>query len=168
MVFDFLLFFSGKLFYLDPDAGGTGCHCRPDWSVYHWPETGECFEQESPGPCPPGQYFAYNSTAGRAACACFKNFVPDPSAGPGQPACVELHTAAGCPAGQVVTAGGPGGAALCECGPHLQDHYWPADGRCYPHYARGPCREGEQFRLHPTRGRPACILWGRTSPSGGY
>ncbi len=38
-------FSAGKLFYLDPDAGGTGCHCRPDWSVYYWGETGECFEQ---------------------------------------------------------------------------------------------------------------------------
>ncbi len=43
--FEISLFSAGKLFYLDPDAGGTGCHCRPDWSVYYWGETGECFEQ---------------------------------------------------------------------------------------------------------------------------
>ena len=55
--------FSGKLFYLDTDEGGTGCYCKQEWNVYYWKQTQECFEQESPGPCPSGQYFAYNSTS---------------------------------------------------------------------------------------------------------
>ena len=55
--------FSGKLFYLDTDEGGTGCYCKQEWNVYYWNQTQECFEQESPGPCPSGQYFAYNSTS---------------------------------------------------------------------------------------------------------
>ena len=76
-----LLFFTGKLFYLDTDIGGTGCYCKPEWNVYYWKETNECFEQESPGPCPTGQYFAYNSTSRSTECNCFKNFVYDPTKG---------------------------------------------------------------------------------------
>ena len=76
-----LSFFTGKLFYLDTDIGGTGCYCKPEWNVYYWKETNECFEQESPGPCPTGQYFAYNSTSRSTECNCFKNFVYDPTKG---------------------------------------------------------------------------------------
>ena len=76
-----LFFFTGKLFYLDTDIGGTGCYCKPEWNVYYWKETNECFEQESPGPCPTGQYFAYNSTSRSTECNCFKNFVYDPTKG---------------------------------------------------------------------------------------
>ena len=73
--------FPGKLFYLDNDEGGTGCYCKPEWNVYYWNQTQECFEQESPGPCPAGQYFAYNSTSRSTECNCFKNYVFDPSQG---------------------------------------------------------------------------------------
>ena len=173
---------SGKLFYLDPETGTTGCHCRPDWSVYYWTQTGQCFEQESPGPCPPGMYFAFNASSGTTECNCFKNFVrldnDDASieandlnavASVGSK-CVELGTQGPCPAGQVVTADPRTGSARCDCGPRVVPaHYWPATGRCYPHYVRGPCGEGEQFRPHPSDPRrPACIVWGRTSFSSGY
>ncbi len=163
----------GKLFYLDPDAGGTGCHCRRDWSVYHWAPTDECFEQESPGPCATGRYFAYNASAGRTECACFKNFVPlrkeeEEEQGEGdETACVELHTRAHCPKGQLIVSG-EDGRADCDCGPHVSAHFWPEDGACHQHYTRGPCAKGEQFRPHPVTGRPACILWGRTALTGGY
>ena len=124
--------------------------------------------QESPGPCSAGRYFAYNSTSGQTECACFKNFVEGGGGGPKAP-CVELHTRAHCPEGQLVVASGSGGSARCACGPEdTPAHFWAADGRCYTHYARGPCAEGEQFRPHPATGRPACIQWGRTSPNGGY
>ena len=33
-----------------------------EWDAYYWKETGECFEQESRGPCQEGQYFGYNTT----------------------------------------------------------------------------------------------------------
>ena len=66
---------------MDNDEGGTGCYCKPEWNVYYWNQTQECFEQESPGPCPAGQYFAYNSTSRSTECNCFKNYVFDPSQG---------------------------------------------------------------------------------------
>ena len=62
----------GKLFYLDPDQGGSGCHCRQDWEAYYWAPLDQCFEQESPGPCREGQYFAYNATSRQTECSCFK------------------------------------------------------------------------------------------------
>jgi len=156
---------SGKLFYLDPSAGGTGCHCRRDWRAHYWPATGGCYEQESPGPCAPGRYFAYDARARKAVCACFRSHAPRPDVGD----CVELGSKAHCPDGQVVQADTATGEAVCGCSQRLGAHYWPADGRCYPHYERGPCAEGEQFRPHPLRPREAaCIVWGKTSPSSGY
>ncbi len=103
----------GKLFYLDPGAGGTGCHCRKDWPVYYWPATGECFEQESPGPCGQGRYFAYNATLRETECACFKNFAPMPVSAEGgedegNTECVELLTRAHCPDGQIIILGQDG------------------------------------------------------------
>ena len=63
----------------------------------------------------------------------------------------------------------PGNIAGCDCGPHMKDHFWPVDGKCYPHYERGPCKEDEQFRKHPTKEHGAtCIVWGKTSNSNGY
>ena len=79
--FYFIQNFPGKLFYLDNDEGGTGCYCKPEWNVYYWNQTQECFEQESPGPCPSGQYFAYNTTSRSTECNCFKNYVFDPTLG---------------------------------------------------------------------------------------
>lgn len=154
---------AGKLFYLDTDAGGTGCHCKPEWQVYYYNNTGECYEQESPGPCPVGQYFAYNTTSRTTECSCFKNFVYHPSEG----TCVELNTRGQCPEGQIVTTG-EDGFMKCDCGPSLKAHYWPQTGQCYQHYEQGPCAKGEQFREHPREKRPACIVWGSSSYSSGY
>ena len=51
----------------------------------------------------------------------------------------------------------------------MKDYFWPADGKCYPHYERGPCKEDEQFRKHPAKEHGAtCIVWGKTSNSDGY
>jgi hypothetical protein len=36
-----------------------------DWEAYFWEPLGECYEQESRGPCQEGQYFAFNATARR-------------------------------------------------------------------------------------------------------
>eukprot|EP00095_Tigriopus_kingsejongensis_P003671 maker-scaffold11_size778918-snap-gene-5.21 protein:Tk03671 transcript:maker-scaffold11_size778918-snap-gene-5.21-mRNA-1 annotation:"hypothetical protein DAPPUDRAFT_324689" len=148
----------GKLFYLDTDEGGTGCYCKKDWEVYYWNQTGECFEQESPGPCPEGQYFAYNATSKSTECSCFKNYVLNPESG----TCVEQFSQGNCPRGQLVTVG-PDGTMKCDCGPQMRNHYWPLENACYPHYERGPCAKGEQFRIHPIEKRPSCIVWGRTS-----
>ena len=63
----------------------------------------------------------------------------------------------------------PGNIAGCDCGPHMKDYFWPPDGKCYPHYERGPCKEDEQFRKHPAKEHGAtCIVWGKTSNSDGY
>ena len=78
----------GKLFYLDPEAGGAGCYCRQEWEAYYWAPLDQCFEQESPGPCQEGQYFAYNATSRQTECNCFKNHVYSPSSR----SCVELFT----------------------------------------------------------------------------
>ena len=72
------LLFLGKLFYLDPDSGKTGCDCRPEWEAYYYAVNDKCYEQESKGPCPVGQYFAYNATSRTTECSCFKNFVYNP------------------------------------------------------------------------------------------
>ena len=37
----------GKLFYLDPDTGKTGCDCRPEWEAYYYAVNDKCYEQES-------------------------------------------------------------------------------------------------------------------------
>jgi hypothetical protein len=34
-----------------------------DWEAYYWAPLGECFEQESRGPCQEGQYFSFNLTS---------------------------------------------------------------------------------------------------------
>ena len=78
----------GKLFYLDPEAGGAGCYCRQEWEAYFWAPLDQCFEQESPGPCQEGQYFAYNATSRQTECNCFKSHVYSPSSR----SCVELFT----------------------------------------------------------------------------
>ena len=78
----------GKLFYLDPEAGGAGCYCRQEWEAYYWAPLDQCFEQESPGPCQEGQYFAYNATSRQTECNCFKSHVYSPSSR----SCVELFT----------------------------------------------------------------------------
>ena len=141
----------GKLFYLDTDRGGTGCHCKPEWNVYYWPQTQECFEQESPGPCPAGQYFAYNSTSRTTECNCFKNYVFDPTQGILVKGCVsvismsfsflvgtclEQFTRGPCPNGQLVVEDSQG-RLQCDCGPHMKRHYWIPDGQCYPHFEQG-------------------------------
>ena len=125
-------FHLGKLFYLDTDEGGTGCHCKPEWNVYYWNQTQECFEQESPGPCPSGQYFAYNSTSRSTECNCFKNYVFDPAQG----TCIEQFTVGPCPDGYLVVED-ENGRMKCDCGPHMKAHYWIPDGKCYPHYQQG-------------------------------
>ena len=73
---------------MNTETGQTGCHCNPDWAVYYWRSTDECYEQESPGPCPAGQYFAYNTTSKTTECNCFKNFVYHPQEG----TCIEQFT----------------------------------------------------------------------------
>ena len=78
----------GKLFYLDPEAGGAGCYCKQDWEAYYWAPLNQCFEQESPGPCQEGQYFAYNVSSRVTECNCFKNHVYSPSS----QSCIELFT----------------------------------------------------------------------------
>ena len=128
----FFFFHLGKLFYLDTDEGGTGCHCKPEWNVYYWNQTQECFEQESPGPCPSGQYFAYNSTSRSTECNCFKNYVFDPAQG----TCIEQFTVGPCPDGYLVVED-ENGRMKCDCGPHMKAHYWIPDGKCYPHYQQG-------------------------------
>lgn len=154
----------GKLFYLDTERSGTGCYCQPEWDVYYYKQTGKCYEQESKGPCPVGQYFAYNATSRSTECSCFKNFVYTQDKG----TCIEQYTQGQCPPGQLVV-GQSGNVAGCDCGPHMKDHFWPIDGKCYPHYERGPCEENEQFRKHPTKDHGAtCIVWGKTSNSNGY
>merc|ERR1719244_2008325 len=88
----------GKLFYLDTDAGGSGCHCRKDWEAYYWSPLDKCYEQESQGPCKAGQYFAYNTTSRRTECNCFKSHVYSPAS----ESCVELHSQGPCPVGELV------------------------------------------------------------------
>ena len=151
--------FTGKLFYFDTTIGDTGCYCKPEWEAYYWDQTQECFEQESPGPCPAGQYFAFNTTSRYTECNCFKNFVYEPSQG----TCIEQFIRGPCPAGQLVVQD-KNGSLKCDCGPHMKSHYWVPDGTCYPHYEQGPCAPGEQFRPHPKEPGPACIVWGKTSP----
>ena len=81
---------------------------------------------------------------------------------------MELYTRGPCPDGQLVVAR-PGNVLGCDCGPFLKQHFWPSDEKCYPHYERGPCKENEQFRKHPTKdNRPACIVWGGTGTANGY
>ena len=92
-----VLLFIGKLFYLDTERSGTGCYCQPEWDVYYYKQTGKCYEQESKGPCPVGQYFAYNATSRSTECSCFKNFVYTPDKG----TCIEQYTQGQCPPGQV-------------------------------------------------------------------
>ncbi|XP_023320382.1 uncharacterized protein LOC111695330 [Eurytemora carolleeae] len=145
----------GSLFYLDAEKEGPGCHCRKEWDAYYWKETGECFEQESRGPCQEGQYFGYNTTTREAECNCFKSHVQN-----GSGACIELYTQGFCPEGTIVITNNQTGLLDCDCGPHLRDYYWPETGLCYPHFGQGPCKPGEQFRLHPRDHTPACILWG--------
>ena len=157
----------GKLFYLDPDQGGSGCHCRQDWEAYYWAPLDQCFEQESPGPCREGQYFAYNVTSRKTECSCFKSHVFSPSTG----GCVELETQGPCPPGNVVVADPATSQLACDCGPHLTSNYWPPTRACYPLYTRGPCPPGEQFRLTQRedpasgeiRSEPACLVWGGRS-----
>ena len=187
---------------MDTERSGTGCYCQPEWDVYYYKQTGKCYEQESKGPCPVGQYFAYNATSRSTECSCFKNFVYTPD----KSTCIEQYTQGQCPPGQVyyiqfgirnnmtfvlisscicssffthcnhiilwtkkLVVGQSGNVAGCDCGPHMKDHFWPIDGKCYPHYERGPCKENEQFRKHPTKDHGAtCIVWGKTSNSNGY
>ena len=92
-----VIFYTGKLFYLDKEKSGTGCKCQPDWNVYYYKQTGQCYEQESKGPCPVGQYFAYNATSRSTECSCFKNFVYTPD----RKTCIEQYTQGQCPEGQV-------------------------------------------------------------------
>ena len=94
---DIFYLLSGKLFYLNHEKSGTGCHCQPEWDVYYYKQTGQCYEQESKGPCPVGQYFAYNATSRSTECSCFKNFVYTPDKG----TCIEQYTQGKCPEGQV-------------------------------------------------------------------
>jgi len=156
----------GKLFYLDPEAGGAGCYCRQEWEAYYWAPLDQCFEQESPGPCQEGQYFAYNATSRQTECNCFKNHVYSPSSR----SCVELFTQGPCPPGVVVVQDPATQELACDCGPHLASNYWPPTRRCYPLYSQGPCQSGEQFRLVQREvpgsreivSDPACIVWGRT------
>ena len=91
------MYFSGKLFYLDQDKDGAGCFCKESWQAYYYRQTGQCFEQESKGPCPRGQYFAFNATSGTTECNCFKNFAFNPADG----TCVEKFTKGPCPEGEV-------------------------------------------------------------------
>lgn len=151
---------------MDPDLRETGCHCKPEWRAYYHAATGGCYEQESKGPCPVGQYFAFNVSSQAAECSCFRNFVRDPRGGG---VCVEQFTRGPCEDGQLVVPA-PGNVLGCDCGPHMADYFWPPDGRCYPHYERGPCKAQEQFRKNPTTKEqgPVCIVWGQTSPSDGY
>ena len=63
---------------------------------------------------------------------------------------------------QLVVAKHPGNLISCDCGPHMKDHYWLSDGKCYQHYEQGPCKSDEQFRKHPAKQHGAiCILWGQ-------
>ena len=93
-----LFFVSGKLFYLDGDKNGSGCYCKDSWKAYYHKETGGCYEQESKGPCPKGQYFAFNATSGSTECNCFKNFAYNPADG----TCVEKYTRGPCQEGKVL------------------------------------------------------------------
>ena len=94
----YVYFVIGKLFYLDGDKNGSGCYCKESWKAYYHKETGGCYEQESTGPCPKGQYFAFNATSGYTECNCFKNFAFNPADG----TCVEKYTRGPCPEGKVV------------------------------------------------------------------
>ena len=87
----------GKLFYLDTNNDGSGCYCKKSWKAYYHKETRGCYEQESKGPCPKGQYFAFNTTSGETECNCFKNFAFNPKDG----TCVEKFTKGPCSEGEV-------------------------------------------------------------------
>jgi hypothetical protein len=50
---------TSSFLYLKPP---TVTFCK-DWEAYYWAPLGECFEQESRGPCQEGQYFSFNLTS---------------------------------------------------------------------------------------------------------
>ena len=46
------------------------CGCSEGYNQNYWPETGECFEWYSQGPCPESFLFVYNRKEGKTECIC--------------------------------------------------------------------------------------------------
>lgn len=129
------------------------------------------------GPCPAGQYFAFDPVANRTACSCFTAFAPDPQ----RNICVEKLTRDVCKLGQLVTADEKTGEFKCDCNKDaMKENYWPADGKCYQHFTQGndnfnrmtmsqkvtnqrfvietgPCSNSLLFRLDERTSLPACL-----------
>jgi len=46
------------------------CGCSPGYNQNYWPETGQCFEWYTQGPCKDSFLFQYNRDSGRTECVC--------------------------------------------------------------------------------------------------
>ncbi|CAL4106594.1 unnamed protein product, partial [Meganyctiphanes norvegica] len=146
----------GQLFYLDPNTGIPGCHCRKEWAPYYWPEDGKCYEQHSVGPCPTGMYFSFNQTSASTECNCFTSHVLHEQT----QTCYEKLTQGVCKEGELVVKDAATKRLKCDCHSEMRSHYWAADGQCYQHFLQGPCPQGQTFRINQATGKPACITWG--------
>merc|ERR1719225_995235 len=46
------------------------CGCSPGYNQNYWPQTGQCFEWYTQGPCKDSFLFQYNRESGRTECVC--------------------------------------------------------------------------------------------------
>ena len=51
-------------------TGKLGVGCSEGYNQNYWPETGQCFEWYSRGPCPESFLFVYNRKEGKTECIC--------------------------------------------------------------------------------------------------
>ncbi|XP_023344856.1 uncharacterized protein LOC111714070 [Eurytemora carolleeae] len=122
------------------ELGTKELDCLSNDKVY-WPEDNKCYDLLSSGPCSSGEWLVLDVEVRDGDCQCKVALAAaqDGICEPGEQLLLD-----------------PFGFGVCGCITSPPHATWPNDGKCYPLYTRGPCDEGYQLTMSPSRLEPSC------------